>query len=213
MELASRPWWSQPYFLAPMMVLVVLCAWLALRLLSRHHRRHLLQLGAPLRAHCWQTTQFLDKPTYCNSCTQMCFSGSYCVSCGLCTCTDNCCVKIASSTQRCKPMAMPSLSGHTHHFWVKGNLPLSSLCFKCLTPCGNLPKLVDFRCVWCQRTAHEDCIEDMESEVGPCTFLHASIIPPSAVTLSLEGWRGRRRWVCGVLFYLLPTIYIYIYSG
>lgn len=215
MELASRPWWSQPYFLAPMMVLVVLCAWLALRLLSRHHRRHLLQLGAPLRAHCWQTTQFLDKPTYCNSCTQMCFSGSYCVSCGLCTCTDNCCVKIASSTQRCKPMAMPSLSGHTHHFWVKGNLPLSSLCFKCLTPCGNLPKLVDFRCVWCQRTAHEDCIEDMESEVGPCTLgpHHASIIPPSAVTLSLEGWRGRRRWVCGVLFYLLPTIYIYIYSG
>lgn len=192
----SRPWWSHPPYLALLAVLVVLCAWIALRLLGqRRRRRHYLQLSDPLRAHCWQDTQFLNKPTYCNSCTQMCFAGSWCVSCGLCVCTENCCAKMASSTQSCKPLATPSSSGHTHHFWVKGNLPLSSLCFKCLAPCGILPKLVDLRCVWCQHTAHEDCLEELGLEVAPCTLgpHQASIIPPSCISLSLEGWRGRRR--------------------
>lgn len=193
-ELAPRPWWFNPPLLGVLAVLVILGAWVGLRVLSRRRRRHFLPLHNSLMAHCWQTTQFLDKPTYCNSCTQMCFSGSYCVSCGLCTCTENHCIKMASSTQTCKPMATPTLDGHTDHFWVKGNLPLSSLCFKCLTPCGNLPRLVDLRCVWCQRTAHEDCMEESEVE-GTCTLgpHHTSIIPPSSVALSLEGWRGRRR--------------------
>lgn len=194
-ELATRPWWVHPPYLALMALLIIVCAWVGLRLLSRSRRRHFLPLHKSLMSHCWRTTQFLDKPTYCNSCTQMCFSGSYCVSCGVCTCTASCCVNMASSTQTCKPMATPTLDGRTNHFWVKGNLPLSSLCFKCLTPCGNLPKLVDFRCVWCQRTAHEDCMEDTERGVGPCTLgpHHASIIPPSSISLSLEGWRGTRR--------------------
>lgn len=195
-SLSGRPWWSHPPYLALLGVVVVLCAWLALRMLGqRRRRRYFLQDS--LRSHCWQATQFLSKPTYCNSCMQMCFSGSCCVSCGVCVCTENSCEKMASSTQSCKPLAMPpSASGHTHHFWVKGNLPLSSLCFKCLAPCGNLPKLVDFRCVWCQRTAHEDCVEELGLEVGPCTLgpHQASIVPPSCVSLSLDGWRGRRRY-------------------
>lgn len=194
-----RQWWSYPPYLAVLAVCIVLCGWLGLRLRSRHkgRRRHLLHLKDPLRAHCWHATHFLEKPTYCNSCTQMCFSGSYCVSCGLSICTENRCVKMASSTQGCKPMATPSHSDHTHHFWVKGNLPLSSLCFKCLAPCGNLPKLVDLRCVWCQRTAHENCMEEVGLELEPCTLgpHHASILPPNSVTLGLEGWRGRRRFV------------------
>lgn len=197
LELSERPWWVHPPYLAVMAVLVVLCAWLALRLLGRSRRhRHCIQLRDPMKTHCWQSMQFLSKPTYCNACTQMCFSGSSCVSCGTCICTESGCAKMATSTQSCKPLAAPS--PHTNHFWVKGNLPLSSLCFKCLAPCGNLPKLVDFRCVWCQHTAHEDCVEELGLE-GTCCSLgphQASIIPPSCIALSLEGWRGRRRCVC-----------------
>ncbi len=200
-ELVSSPWWAYPPYLVVMAVVILVLLWLGLKVLTRRRRmRPCLPLGNSFKAHCWQATQFLDKPTYCNSCTQMCFSGSYCVSCGLCICTENCCARMASSTQNCKPMATP-FSGHTHHHWVKGNLPLSSVCYKCLSPCGCLPKLVDIRCVWCQRTAHEDCIVDTEPGTGqgggPCNLgpHHVSIIPPSCVSLSLEGWRGRRRSV------------------
>lgn len=205
----SRPWWFHPPYLALMCLLIVVCGWVGLRLLSKRRRRHFLQLRNPLTSHCWQTTQFLDKPTYCNSCTQMCFSGSYCVSCGLCTCAENCCIKMASSTQSCKPMTAPSNDGQTSHFWVKGNLPLSSLCFKCLAPCGNLPRLVDFRCVWCQRTAHEDCMEDVER---PCNLgpHNTSIIPPNSVTLSLEGWRGKRRCVCVCVCVMCEFVCVYV---
>ena len=192
----GRRWLLEPPYLALLAVLTVFCGWLVLRQLYRRRRRHLLPLRDPLRIHCWQATQFLDKPTYCNSCTQMCFSGSYCVSCGLCTCTENCCVKMASSNKSCKPLATSSSpAGKTEHFWVKGNLPLYSSCFKCLAPCGNLPKLADFRCVWCQQTAHEECVDGIDVESNACSLgpYHSSIIPPSSVTLSLEGWRGRRR--------------------
>ena len=83
------------------------------------------------------------------------------------------------------------------HFWVRGNLPLCSLCFKCLTPCGDLPKLADFRCVWCHKTGHEDCIEEMDSDSNTCCLgPHQNlVIPPNCVTLRLEGWRGRRKLV------------------
>lgn len=197
-ELLPRSWFSQPVYLVLMIVAFLVILWLGVRLLTRRRRslRACLPLSNPFKAHCWQATQFLDKPTYCNSCTQMCFSGSYCVSCGLCICAEKCCAKMASSTQSCKPMATNS-SGQTHHHWVKGNLPLASLCYKCLSPCGCLPKLADVRCVWCQRTAHEECIKGVEQGVGPCNLgpHHVSIIPPSCVSLSLEGWRGRRRYM------------------
>ena len=195
-----RPWLLQPVYLGVLAVFVVLILWLTLRIMRCRRRKSFLQLRDPLRAHCWQAADFLDKPTYCNSCTQMCFAGSCCVSCGLCTCTENDCIKLASNSKICKPLAKFSgslTSSHTQHFWVKGNLPLYSLCFKCLTPCGNLPKLADFRCVWCHQTAHEDCVEEIDDAAGTCTLgpHHNSIIPPNSVTLNLEGWRGRRRYV------------------
>ncbi len=195
---SSRPWFLLPHYLTLFLVLILICGWLGLRMFCRRRRTHLLRLKDPLKAHCWQTGHFLDKPTYCNSCTQMCFSGSSCVSCGLSICTDSSCVNVASSSKACKPLATPPGSGPTRHFWVKGNLPLYSFCFKCLGPCGQLPKLVDFRCVWCQRTAHEDCMTervDLEEGGGACSLgpYQSCIVPPSCVTLSLEGWRGRRR--------------------
>lgn len=176
-------------FVAALAIILVLCAWLGLRFLHRRRIKHLLQLQDPLH-HCWQATQFLDKPTYCNSCTQMCLSGSYCLSCGLCICTESCCLKMART---CKPSATSLMTGRLQHFWVKGNLPLYSQCFKCFAPCGTLPKLADFRCAWCQQTAHEECMEELESQGCSLGPHNTCIIPPSCVTLGLEGWgRGKR---------------------
>lgn len=200
----------QPYSVLLAVVLIVVICWVALKVLRLRRRPfYSLKIRDPLRAHHWHSSQYLDKPTYCNSCLQLCMSGSSCEACGLCICTDNSCLKMASTTKSCKPLSMASSStGNTPHFWVKGNLPLCSLCFKCLSPCGNLPKLVDYRCVWCQQTAHEDCVIDMDDGgAGSCTLgpFQSLIIPPNCVSLKLEGWRGRRKWVinCQREWYLL----------
>ena len=173
---------------------VVLLLWVALKLLKRRKRRTYLTIRDPNKAHLWCDTQYLDKPTYCNACMNMCLSGSSCESCGLCICSDSSCLKLASSSKSCKPLSMAT-TPMTPHFWVRGNLPLCSLCFKCMSPCGNLPKLADYRCVWCHKTAHDDCIEELDSDVVHCGLgpHQVSLIPPNCVTLSLEGWRGRRK--------------------
>ena len=67
---------------------------------------------------------------------------------------------------------------------------------RCLAPCGDRPRLADYRCVWCQKTVHEDCVLEMEEgleercNLGPHQTM---IIPPSSITLAQDGWRGRKR--------------------
>ena len=186
----------QPSSVLLVVILVVVVCWVVLKALRLHRRPfYSLKIRDPLKAHHWYSSQFLDKPTYCNSCLQLCMSGSSCEACGLCICAENSCLKMASTSKTCKPLSMSS-SGKTPHFWVKGNLPLCSLCFKCLSPCGNLPKLADYRCVWCQQTAHENCVVDMDSSDGiSCSLgpFQSLIIPPNCVSLKLEGWRGQRK--------------------
>lgn len=193
---SSSSQWLQPSSVLLIVVVVVIVCWVTLKVLRLRQRPfYRLKIRDPLKAHLWHSSKFIDKPTYCNSCMQLCMSGSSCESCGLCICSDNSCLKMASTSKTCKPLSMSS-SGETPHFWVKGNLPLCSFCFKCLNPCGNLPKLADYRCVWCQKTAHEDCVVDMDcGSAGSCSLgpLQSLIIPPNCVSLKLEGWRGRRR--------------------
>lgn len=194
-------WCTQPQNQLIILVVMVLLMWLGMKLLRRSQRLYILRIMDPKRAHRWQTTEFLDKPTYCNACMHLCVIGSTCESCGLCICTESSCLKLASSSQSCKPVSVTTGCSGTPHFWVKGNLPLCSVCFKCFAPCGNLPRLADYRCVWCHRTAHEDCVVEMESSsdgeeqcsMGPHQTL---VIPPDCVSLKLEGWRGRRRCAC-----------------
>ena len=195
---SSHPqWYLQPSSILLVVVVVVVICWVTLKVLRLRRRNfYSLKICDPLKAHLWHPSTYTSKPTYCNSCLQLCMSGSSCEACGLCICTDNSCLKMASTSKSCKPLSMSS-SGKTPHFWVKGNLPLCSLCFKCLSPCGNLPKLADYRCVWCQKTAHEDCVVDMDGDRGSglCSLgaLQSLIIPPNCVSLKLEGWRGRRK--------------------
>lgn len=189
-------WCQEPINLLVVCACVVFALWFGVRRMRLRRRTYALKIHDPKRAHGWKISEFLDKPTYCNYCLKMCISGSCCESCGLCICTESRCLKMASTSQSCKPLSV-SASNKMPHFWVRGNLPLCSLCFKCLTPCGDLPKLADFRCVWCHKTGHEDCVEEMDSDSNTCCLgPHQNlVIPPNCVTLQLEGWRGRRKLV------------------
>ena len=76
------------------------------------------------------------------------------------------------------------------HLSLSLSLPPSRLIsLRCLSPCGNRPWLADYRCVWCQKTAHKDCVVDMEEDDEECSMgPHQSmVVPPSSVTLNLEG--------------------------
>jgi len=187
---------EQPAILLLLCVCMVAAFWVGVKLMRFRRGVYTLKIHDPKRAHRWRMSEYLDKPTYCNSCLNMCISGSYCESCGLRICTESRCLKMASTSQSCKPLSM-SASSKMPHFWVRGNLPLYSLCFKCLAPCGNLPRLADFRCVWCHKTGHEDCIDDMDSDSNTCCLgPHQNlVIPPNCVTLNLEGWKGRRKLI------------------
>lgn len=191
-------WARQPENLLIISVCLIVLTWLVLRLIRTSGRKPFtLKIRDPRMAHRWQSTEYVDKPTYCNACNELCVSGSCCESCGLCICTQPQCLKMASTAQTCKPLSATGSNQDRSHFWVRGNLPICSLCFRCLTPCGNRPRLADYRCVWCHKTAHEDCVVEIEENEEECSMgPHQSmLIPPSSVTLNLEGWRGRRRLV------------------
>lgn len=83
------------------------------------------------------------------------------------------------------------------HSWIRGNLPLSSECFKCLSPCGNVPTLADFQCVWCQKTVHEECVQESDWKETSCTLgpHQRIIIPPNCLTVQEEGWRAKKSLV------------------
>jgi len=187
-------WRGDLYQVTFMCVMVLLMCWIIVRFLRRRPRAAILFRGwAAKRLHRWYHTDFLDKPTYCNSCMEPVLSGSYCDTCGLCVCSQDNCVNNADRHQTCKPAAIVSRS--CSHHWVRGNLPLASSCSKCYTECGNEPGLADYKCAWCHRTVHEKCLVQYRLTVEECSLgpYQTLIIPPNCVTLKLVGWRGRRR--------------------
>ena len=147
------------------------------------------------RGHRWLSAEFNAKPTYCNSCMEFCVSGHSCEMCGVCICPNEKCTQSASATHTCKPITVQgnSKSGAMGHSWVRGNLPLSSTCFKCFSPCGNMPGLADFRCLWCQKTVHESCVEEDDWSSSPCTLgpHRRLIIPPNCIDTHQQNWRKR----------------------
>ena len=125
-------WARQPENLLIISVCIVVLAWLVLRLIRRSGRKPFtLKIRDPRKAHRWQSAEYIDKPTYCNACNELCVSGSCCESCGLCICTRSQCLKMASTAQTCKPLSTTG-GKEMSHFWVKGNLPICSLCFRCV---------------------------------------------------------------------------------
>lgn len=70
------------------------------------------------------------------------------------------------------------------HHWIKGNLELNTYCFLCMNECCDSPGLNDFRCVWCQRNVHEECLNNGASSlIENCDFgkLKRIILAPNLV--------------------------------
>lgn len=102
----------------------------------------------------------------------------------------------------CKELATDAVA--IRHHWIKGNLPSCSVCVVCNESCGDLPQLHDFRCCWCGRVTHEQCVNNLDSscDLGP---FRESIVPPNCLQLKLVGVRGRRRFVVkSVVAALIP---------
>lgn len=78
------------------------------------------------------------------------------------------------------------------HQWMKGNLQLASKCFVCSEFCGDEPRLVDFRCLWCQTSIHEECLSRLNPQ-SLCSFgpFRDLLLPPTAVipTIEKSKWR------------------------
>ncbi|XP_050776686.1 diacylglycerol kinase epsilon isoform X2 [Gopherus flavomarginatus] len=130
--------------------------------------------------HDWHYTDLFGQPTYCCVCAQHILQGAFCNCCGLCV--HEGCLKKADHHFLCKEIMMRS-DGEPHtsmaHHWIRGNVPLCSYCVVCKQQCGTQPKLCDYRCVWCQHTVHDDCMQSsLKSE--KCRFgeFRSLIIPP-----------------------------------
>ncbi|CAM5155887.1 unnamed protein product [Eretmochelys imbricata] len=130
--------------------------------------------------HDWHYTDLFGQPTYCCVCAQHILQGAFCNCCGLCV--HEGCLKKADRHFLCKEIMMRS-NGEAHtsmaHRWIRGNVPLCSHCVVCKQQCGTQPKLCDYRCVWCQHTVHDECMQNsLKSE--KCRFgeFRNLIIPP-----------------------------------
>ena len=188
-------WIQDPITATMLFTTATLLSWLLLKLLRacRQPSSYSIHTNNPLRAHVWEKTKYLDKPTYCNVCEEVCIAGIQCQSCGTRLCTMGSCLERGQNTHSCKPLSLPA-SSRSPHFFVKGNLPLSSVCVVCQAPCGALPELCDYVCAWCDQTYHEQCLNERERgapcHLGPRREL---VVPPNCVKLDNKGWKGRKR--------------------
>ena len=142
------------------------------------------------KGHRWVMMDIFTQPTYCNISESHILGGAFCECCGICV--DHCYIKSANKRIKCKDLS--STTDLQKHHWIKGNLPLCSICNVCNEQCGTLPQLCDLRCLWCGRTIHEKCHHTVDNicDLGE----HASsIIPANCVKLKLVGIKGRRRYV------------------
>lgn len=165
----------------------VVC-WIVTKLFRRRSEKG-LQVRDPHRGHRWNHTDFLDKPTYCNWCKASVFRGSFCDTCGLAV--HDQCLGATNKKHACKVVVLSKRCIMKHH-WVRGNLPLTSACEICRMHCGTEPRLCDLRCVWCQRTVHENCIQMISRD---CDFgrFQTMIVPPYSITVKYERWKGTYR--------------------
>lgn len=64
----------------------------------------------------------------------------------------------------------------------------------CQVDCGTEGALVDFRCCWCQRIVHPNCL-NKTSENCDFGFYKSFIIPPYCISLKKVGIKGNRHLV------------------
>ncbi|XP_039199504.1 diacylglycerol kinase epsilon isoform X1 [Crotalus tigris] len=173
------PEWSLAFWtLCSVMVPVMITLWCSFR---RSRRQGLLQDILHKSKHDWQDIDFFSQPTYCCVCTQHILQGAFCNCCGVCV--DEECLKKADGLFLCKEIVTRCQDGRPAsmvHHWIRGNVPLCSYCVVCKLQCGTQPKLCDYRCIWCQQTVHDDCMQNSLKN-GKCELgeFHNLIIPPT----------------------------------
>ncbi|XP_067128427.1 diacylglycerol kinase epsilon isoform X2 [Centruroides vittatus] len=142
------------------------------------------------KGHSWCVIDIFSQTAYCIICKSLIVDGWYCDSCGVYA--DQSCFKKADKSVYCKSLS--GVGNSMKHHWVKGNLKSGSICDVCETNCGTEDCLADFRCCWCQRTVHSDCLQKM-SEICDLGRFKSFIVPPFCVRLKLVGIKGRRHLV------------------
>ncbi|XP_060242980.1 diacylglycerol kinase epsilon isoform X3 [Meriones unguiculatus] len=130
--------------------------------------------------HGWRDTDLFSHPTYCCVCGQHILQGAFCDCCGLRV--DEGCLKKADQRFPCKEIVFKSdcrAADDMPHHWIRGNVPLCSYCVVCRLQCGSQPKLCDYRCVWCQKTVHDECLKsNLRNEKCDFGEFRNLIIPP-----------------------------------
>ncbi|XP_061686638.1 diacylglycerol kinase epsilon [Syngnathoides biaculeatus] len=160
---------------AAVLVPVLITLWCSVQRSKR--KTHMKQFFRQSR-HGWHYTDLFSKPTYCCVCSQHIMHGAFCDSCGVCA--DEQCLRRADRELSCKEIMAPARTDRAvTHRWVRGNVPLASYCTVCKQQCGTQPKLCDLRCVWCQTTVHDECMDSLV-DATRCDLgeFHNLIIPP-----------------------------------
>lgn len=149
--------------------------------------------------HLWHHIDIISHSAYCSICEGLIVDGLFCGSCGVCA--DSSCQQVADTRLTCKVLSQQptraTRSGDSQlflHHWVRGNLPLESVCCVCSEECVDTGALVDYRCCWCQRTVHEhQCqqfVDKQECDFGKWAPL---IVPPFAIRVKKIWSHGKRQ--------------------
>ena len=176
---------------APALVgMIFVVIFVMMHLYKRYRRMHYDVLVWDItKGHRWIMMDVFTESTFCTIGNHPIKHGAKCSSCGVCVDDSN--MKDANKRIPCKPQ---SLKGEgTPHQWIKGNLPMRSLCCICGSECGKLPQICDKKCVWCKRIVHDDC-----NNIGTyCDFgtFKPVIMPPHCVELKKIGIQGRRHLI------------------
>ncbi|XP_002739009.1 diacylglycerol kinase epsilon-like [Saccoglossus kowalevskii] len=195
-----QEWWEEyPYQISLCVALVFFVIWTLSKTCKRRRRLHDIPVRDITKGHRWLLKDEFRRSTYCSVCESLITHGGVCDSCSVCA--DDICLSAADRLFACKALSLSKqVTQSMKHHWVRGNLPLFTACCVCKAECGNLPRLSDHRCVWCQRTVHDNClylVKTAECDFGKYCNL---IIPPYCLSLTLVGWKGRRHWsVAGVV--------------
>ncbi|PNJ65925.1 DGKE isoform 3 [Pongo abelii] len=182
---------------------VFITFWCSLQRSRRQlHRRDIFRKSK----HGWRDTDLFSQPTYCCVCAQHILQGAFCDCCGLRV--DEGCVRKADKRFQCKEIMLKNdtkvLDAMPHH-WIRGNVPLCSYCMVCKQQCGCQPKLCDYRCIWCQKTVHDECMKNsLKNEKCDFGEFKNLIIPPSYLT-SINQMRKDKKTDYEVVFDVTKT--------
>ena len=178
--------------------------WLAFKLV-RHVRQRSLMIplwsdsNGSNSIHRWKLIAIITHTAYCNVCESLIVDGMYCECCG--TCADFGCHKTADKLFKCKTLSISRTDvrlerKQSSHLWIKGNLSTHSVCDVCTEECDEESALVDWKCCWCQRNVHQNCMTD-EMKTEDCDFgkWRACIVPPFCIIHKRVWSKGRRIFV------------------